>query len=120
VEIATTLSILTGTISKIAKDVSLMMQTEIDEVFEPLGDGKGVHQQCHTSGIQLEITNGLIYAALVSLALSKFIRKNETYQFVKKSCQEAVKQGVHLKEYMKKQEIIKKYLPQNKLGELFK
>ncbi len=41
VEIATTLGILTGTLSKIAKDVSLLMQTEIAEVFEPSGAGKG-------------------------------------------------------------------------------
>lgn len=41
VEIATTLGILVGTISKIAKDISLMMQTEIAEVFEPSGAGKG-------------------------------------------------------------------------------
>jgi 3-carboxy-cis,cis-muconate cycloisomerase len=41
VEISTTLGILTGTLSKIAKDVSLLMQTEIAEVFEPSGAGKG-------------------------------------------------------------------------------
>jgi 3-carboxy-cis,cis-muconate cycloisomerase len=41
VEIATSLGILVGTISKIAKDISLMMQTEIAEVFEPSGAGKG-------------------------------------------------------------------------------
>ena len=41
VEIATTLGILVGTISKIAKDISLMMQTEIAEVYEPSGAGKG-------------------------------------------------------------------------------
>lgn len=41
VEIATTLGILTGSISKIARDISLLMQTEIAEVFEPSGVGKG-------------------------------------------------------------------------------
>ena len=41
VEIGTTLGILVGTISKIAKDISLMMQTEIAEVYEPSGAGKG-------------------------------------------------------------------------------
>ena len=41
VEIWTTLGILVGTISKIAKDISLMMQTEIAEVYEPSGAGKG-------------------------------------------------------------------------------
>lgn len=183
VEISTVLGILTGTISKIAKDVSLMMQTEIAEVFEPSGDGKGgsstmPHKRNPVSGIailanaqripnlvatmlscmtqdheratgqwhaewetfnqiiqltggtlnqainltnglevntlnmlkNLETTNGLIYAESVSLALSKFIGKNEAHHFVEKSCQEAVKQGIHLKEYLKNQEIILKYL----------
>jgi 3-carboxy-cis,cis-muconate cycloisomerase len=39
--IATTLSILTGNIGKIAKDISLLMQTEIAEVMEPAAAGKG-------------------------------------------------------------------------------
>lgn len=188
VEIATTLGILTGTISKIAKDVSLMMQTEIAEVFEPSGDGKGgsstmphkrnpvssiailanaqripnlvatmlscmtqdheratgqwhaewetfnqiiqltggtLHQAINlTNGLEintlnmlknLESTNGLIYAESVSLALSKFIGKNEAHQFVEKSCQEAVKDGIHLKEYLRNQPIIVQYL----IGDVF-
>jgi 3-carboxy-cis,cis-muconate cycloisomerase len=40
-EIATTLGLLTGNISKIAKDISLLMQTEIAEVFEPSDVAKG-------------------------------------------------------------------------------
>jgi 3-carboxy-cis,cis-muconate cycloisomerase len=193
VEIATVLSILTGTISKIAKDISLMMQTEIAEVFEPSGDGKGGsstmphkrnpvssiailanaqripnlvatmlscmtqdHEratgQWHaewetfnqiiqltggtlnqainlTNGLEinalnmlknLETTNGLIYAESVSLALSKFIGKNEAHHFVEKCCQEAVKQGVHLKEYLKKQSIIQKYFDREAIDFLFK
>ena len=191
-EIATTLGILTGTISKIAKDVSLMMQTEIAEVFEPSGIGKGGsstmphkrnpvssiaivanaqripnlvatmlscmtqdHEratgQWHaewetfnqiiqltggtlnqainlTNGLEintlnmlknLEVTNGLIYAESVSLALSKFIGKNEAHLFVEESCKEAVKQGVHLKEYLKNKEIINKYFSSQELVMLF-
>jgi 3-carboxy-cis,cis-muconate cycloisomerase len=41
VEIATTLGILTGNLSKIAQDISLLMQTEVAEVFEPSQAGKG-------------------------------------------------------------------------------
>jgi 3-carboxy-cis,cis-muconate cycloisomerase len=41
VEIATTLESLTGTLGKIARDISLMMQTEVDEVSEPFGEGRG-------------------------------------------------------------------------------
>ena len=40
-EVAATLGILVGTLSKIAKDVSLLMQTEIGEVFESSIPGKG-------------------------------------------------------------------------------
>jgi 3-carboxy-cis,cis-muconate cycloisomerase len=41
VELASALGILVGNLGKIAKDISLMMQTEIGEVFEPAGAGKG-------------------------------------------------------------------------------
>lgn len=41
VEIASTLGILTGNLGKIAKDISLLMQTEVAEVFEPAGAGRG-------------------------------------------------------------------------------
>lgn len=192
VEISMVLGILTGTISKIAKDVSLMMQTEIAEVFEPLGDGKGGsstmphkrnpvssiailanaqrvpnlvatmlssmtqdHEratgQWHaewetftqiiqltggtlnqavnlTNGLEinalsmlknLEATNGLIYAESVSLALSKFIGKSEAHHFVEKSCLEANKQGIHLKEYLRNQPIIEQYLDKDVFEGLF-
>ncbi|MEO8254822.1 MAG: 3-carboxy-cis,cis-muconate cycloisomerase [Flavobacterium sp.] len=40
-ELASVLSIFGGTLGKIAKDVSLLMQTEVAEVFEGAADGKG-------------------------------------------------------------------------------
>ncbi|MGC0772998.1 MAG: 3-carboxy-cis,cis-muconate cycloisomerase [Candidatus Acidiferrum sp.] len=40
-EIATTLGLCTGTLGKIARDISLHMQTEVGEVFEPSADGRG-------------------------------------------------------------------------------
>jgi len=40
-EIATTLGVLTGTLGKIARDISLHMQTEIDELREPAEEGRG-------------------------------------------------------------------------------
>ena len=40
-EVATTLALLTGTLGKMARDISLQMQTEIAEVFEPAGVGRG-------------------------------------------------------------------------------
>jgi 3-carboxy-cis,cis-muconate cycloisomerase len=40
-EAASTLAILTGTCGKIARDVSLLMQTDVGEAFEPAGEGRG-------------------------------------------------------------------------------
>jgi 3-carboxy-cis,cis-muconate cycloisomerase len=41
VEVATTLGLCVGTLGKIARDISLHAQTEIGEVFEPGGEGRG-------------------------------------------------------------------------------
>lgn len=41
VEVATTLGMLTGTLGKMARDISLLMQTEVAEVAEPSGPGRG-------------------------------------------------------------------------------
>ncbi len=41
VEVASILGMLTGTLGKIAKDLSLMMQTEIGEAYEATADGRG-------------------------------------------------------------------------------
>jgi 3-carboxy-cis,cis-muconate cycloisomerase len=40
-DVASSLAILTGTCGKIARDVSLMMQTDVAEAFEPAGEGRG-------------------------------------------------------------------------------
>ena len=40
-EAASVVAILTGTCGKIARDVSLMMQTDVAEAFEPAGEGRG-------------------------------------------------------------------------------
>ncbi|MGB2592309.1 MAG: 3-carboxy-cis,cis-muconate cycloisomerase [Candidatus Acidiferrum sp.] len=40
-EIATMLGLCTGTFGKIARDISLHMQTEVGELFEPQGEGRG-------------------------------------------------------------------------------
>jgi 3-carboxy-cis,cis-muconate cycloisomerase len=41
VETASALAILAGSCGKIARDVSLMMQTDVAEAFEPAGEGRG-------------------------------------------------------------------------------
>jgi 3-carboxy-cis,cis-muconate cycloisomerase len=40
-EAASVLAIITGSCGKIARDVSLMMQTDVGEAFEPSGEGRG-------------------------------------------------------------------------------
>jgi len=40
-EVAAALAILAGTCGKIARDVALLMQTEVGEAFEPAGEGRG-------------------------------------------------------------------------------
>ncbi len=40
-EMAAVIGIAVGTLGKIARDVSLLMQTEIGEAFEPAGEGRG-------------------------------------------------------------------------------
>ena len=40
-EVASVLAILSGSCGKIARDVSLLMQTDVGEAFEPAGEGRG-------------------------------------------------------------------------------
>ena len=40
-EVAAALAMLSGTCGKIARDVALLMQTEVGEAFEPAGEGRG-------------------------------------------------------------------------------
>ncbi len=49
-EAAACFGMLTGTLGKIARDISLQMQTEVGELAEPAAAGKrAVHQRCRTS-----------------------------------------------------------------------
>ncbi len=41
VEFGTVLALLTGTLGKMARDIALLMQTDVAEAFEPAGEGKG-------------------------------------------------------------------------------
>jgi len=40
-EVATTLGLLTGSLGKMARDISFHMQTEVSELYEPAGNGRG-------------------------------------------------------------------------------
>ncbi|WP_332368878.1 lyase family protein [Spirosoma telluris] len=52
-EFAAVLGILTGSLGKLAKDISLLMQTEVAEVLEGKAAGKGDRVRCHISVIRL-------------------------------------------------------------------
>jgi 3-carboxy-cis,cis-muconate cycloisomerase len=54
VEIASVLAMIVGNTGKMARDWSLMMQTEIAEVFEPTAKVAVAHRPCHTSVILLQ------------------------------------------------------------------
>ncbi|RVT73913.1 3-carboxy-cis,cis-muconate cycloisomerase [Flavobacterium sufflavum] len=170
-ELASVLSILGGSLGKIAKDVSLLMQTEVAEVFEGAAEGKGgsstmphkrnpvscaailantnrlphlaatlfsAMPQEHERSVglwhsewevlveimqltagsieksiglieglevdknkmltNLELTNGLIYAENLSLALAKKIGKSAAHELIEKACKNAIQEKKHLKE----------------------
>lgn len=40
-ELAACLGLMTGTLGKMARDISLLMQTDVGEAFEPAGEGRG-------------------------------------------------------------------------------
>ena len=189
--IATTLGILTGNVAKMAKDISLLMQTEIAEVFEPSAKGKGGsstmphkrnpvaciailanharvpslvatiiscmaqdHERATglwhatwetiaditklTAGavkkaveltdgldvdkeqmlLNLEKTNGLIYAENLSLALADKIGKEAAHELVEACCKEAQTTQIHLKEIALNNNIIRQHLG-DRIQELF-
>ena len=172
-EWASVLGILTGTLGKMAKDISLLMQTEVGEVFEGAGEGKGgsstmphkrnpvtcaailanatrvphlvgtilsamPQEHERSAGLwhaewevmtqimgltggaieraidliehlevdekrmlaNLELTQGLIYAENVSLALAPKMGKINAHELIEKACKSAVFQQRHLKEVL--------------------
>ena len=187
-ELASKLGIITGSLGKIARDISLLMQTEVGEVFEGAAEGKGgsstmPHKRnpvtCaailanstrvpHLVGSMLssmlqehersagnwhaewevlteimllsagslektvdliaglevnekrmleniEITQGLIFAENVSLALASRMGKIQAHELVEKACKSAISKNKHLKEVL-----IENNVEIENLEELFK
>ena len=192
VEVGSTLGLLTGNLGKIAKDISLLMQTEVAEVFEPSGAGKGgsstmphkrnpvgcvailaaaqrspgllsalfqslpqdheratglwhaewlpLIELCKisagalqqalimTNGLEvdtqrmlqnLELTNGLIYAENVSLALADKMGKAAAHEHVEGLCKQVVQTGAHLKMLVSADAIVGKHLSSSDIDGLF-
>jgi 3-carboxy-cis,cis-muconate cycloisomerase len=80
-EVATTLGLLTGTLGKIAHDVSLMMQTEVGEAFEPAAPGRGgsstMPHKRNPVGCAVVLAAATKVPALVSVVLASMVQEHE-------------------------------------------
>jgi 3-carboxy-cis,cis-muconate cycloisomerase len=80
-EVATTLGLLTGSLGKMARDVSLLMQTEVGEVREPGEAGRGgsstmPHKRNPVSSAVVLAAAARV-PALVSIALGAMVQEQE-------------------------------------------
>jgi 3-carboxy-cis,cis-muconate cycloisomerase len=80
-EVATALGLCTGSLGKIARDISLHMQTEIGEVLEPSGEGRGgssamPHKRNPVSAAII-LSAATRIPGLVSTMLSAMIQEDE-------------------------------------------
>jgi 3-carboxy-cis,cis-muconate cycloisomerase len=80
-EVATTLGVLAGTLGKIARDISLMAQTEVGEVAEPAGPGRGgsstMPHKRNPVGCAAVLTVAIRVPGLVSTILSGMVQEHE-------------------------------------------
>ena len=80
-EVATTLALLTGTLAKIARDISLEMQTEVGEAFEPAGDGRGgsstMPQKRNPTACAVVLAAGARIPGLTSTMLAAMSQEHE-------------------------------------------
>lgn len=80
-EVATTLGLLVGSLGKIARDISLMAQTEVGEVSEPSAPGRGgsstmPHKQ-NPVGCAVMLSAAIRVPALVSTMLTSMVQEHE-------------------------------------------
>jgi 3-carboxy-cis,cis-muconate cycloisomerase len=80
-EVAASLGLLVGSLGKMARDISLMSQTEIDEVLEPSGAGRGgsstmPHKRNPVSSAVI-LAVALRVPALVSVMLTSMVQEHE-------------------------------------------
>ena len=80
-EVATTLGLLVGSLGKIARDLSLMMQTEIGEAFEPAVPGRGgsstMPHKRNPVGCAVVLAAATKVPALVSVMLAAMGQEHE-------------------------------------------
>ncbi|HTS24053.1 MAG TPA: 3-carboxy-cis,cis-muconate cycloisomerase [Casimicrobiaceae bacterium] len=80
-EVATTLGLLVGTLGKLARDVSLLMQTEVGEVAEPSTSGRGgsstMPHKRNPVGCAVILAAAARVPALASVMLSAIVQEHE-------------------------------------------
>ncbi len=80
-EVATTLGLLVGTLGKLARDVSLLMQTEVGEASEPSAAGRGgsstMPHKRNPVGSAVILAAAARVPALVSVMLSAMVQEHE-------------------------------------------
>ena len=81
VEIALNLSLCAGTAGKIARDISLHMQTEVAEIFEPTGEGRGgsssMPHKRNPLSCAVMLQASIRVPGLVSTLLSAMVQEDE-------------------------------------------
>jgi 3-carboxy-cis,cis-muconate cycloisomerase len=80
-DIAATLGMLTATLGKLARDVSLLAQTEVGEAFEPAGPGRGgsstMPQKRNPVGAAIALAAAVRVPGLVATMLSAAVQEHE-------------------------------------------
>lgn len=80
-EVATTLGLVVGTLGKLARDVSLLMQTEVGEASEPVAPGRGgsstMPHKRNPVGCSVALAAATRVPALVSTMLSAMVQEHE-------------------------------------------
>lgn len=81
VEVAADLGLLVGTLGKIGRDVALLMQTEVAEVYEPAGAGRGgsstlAHKRNPVGSVVAQAA-AMRVPGLVSTMLSAMVQEHE-------------------------------------------
>lgn len=80
-ELAAVLGLLTGTLGKIARDISLLMQTEVAEAFEPTAPGRGgsstMPHKHNPVGCAVALAAATRVPALVATMLAAMVQEHE-------------------------------------------
>ncbi|MGA8557613.1 MAG: 3-carboxy-cis,cis-muconate cycloisomerase [Candidatus Acidiferrales bacterium] len=80
-EVAATLGLLVGTLGRIARDISLMAQTEVNELLEPAAPGKGgsstLPHKRNPVGCAVILAAAVRVPSLVSTMLSAMVQEHE-------------------------------------------